>query len=359
MDFMRLAMRLAKKADPYPNPRVGAVLVKGGKAVGWGFHKAPGLPHAEIEAINDAKRRSFDPHAPKGATLYVTLEPCSHTAKRTPPCTDAIAREGIAKVVYAMRDPNPLVSGAKALMAAGIAVIGPTDRRAAERMNTRYMRNISEKPQVTIKMAMSADGKTATRTGDSRWISGTESRSLAHRMRAESDAIIVGAGTVKADNPELTSHGAGRNPYRVVVDGRLSIPMRSKILHNRDGRTIVATTSRAPRARMRALGRTDASVIVCGRDRVDLKVLFAGLSAMGMKRILIEGGNELNAEALESGVVGRLCIFIAPKIIGGKGALPVVGGRGISRMAQALRLQDMKIRRIGRDYLLEAKINAR
>lgn len=359
--FMRLALTAAKKADPFPNPRVGAVLVKDGAVIGSGFHKAPGKGHAEIEAIEDAKRRTRNPLAARGATLYVTLEPCSHTAKRTPPCTSAIIREGIARVVYAMGDPNPLVSGkgAEALKAAGITVRGPSDGKAAAAINRRYISSITKKPFIAIKMAMSADGKTATRAGDSRWISSDESRALVHRMRTDFDAVMVGAGTICADDPELTSHGKGRDPYRVIVDGRLRIGFGARVLRKKDGKTVVATCERADKGKALALEKAGARVLVCGKESVDLKMLSYALNAMGLGRILVEGGSELNASALESGIVDRLYLFIAPKLVGGKDANGVIGGAGIRMMADATRLKNMKIRKVGPDFLIEANISQR
>ncbi|MCI0503963.1 bifunctional diaminohydroxyphosphoribosylaminopyrimidine deaminase/5-amino-6-(5-phosphoribosylamino)uracil reductase RibD [Candidatus Micrarchaeota archaeon] len=357
--FMKQAFRLARKANPYPNPRVGAVLVKGGEIIGAGFHKAPGKPHAEIEAIRDAKHRTKNPHAARGATLYVTLEPCSHTAKRTPPCTKAIIREGIAEVAFAMKDPNPLVcgAGAKELAGAGVRVRGPTDTEAAGALNRRYMAAITKRPLVAIKMAMSADGKTATRTGDSRWISCPESRALVHRMRAEYDAVMVGAGTIETDDPELTTHGKGRDPCRIIIDGRLRIGTGAGAVRNRDGKTIVVISENADRAKALAIQRCGARVLVCGRDDVDLKKLMVALSALGIRKILIEGGSGLNAKALEAGIVDRLFLFIAPKIIGGRGAKPVVGGIGIESMKDAIMLDGMTVRRVGRDVLLEARLS--
>ncbi len=355
---MRLAMKLAMKAQPFPNPRVGAVLVKGGRIIGGGWHRGPGLPHAEMEAIADAKRRTGNPHAARDAALYVTLEPCVHTAKRTPPCTEAIIREGVAKVVYAMGDPNPLVcgKGAEALRKAGVAVEGPTDSKAAASINRRYFAAITRKPLVTIKMAMSADGKSATRTGDSRWISCPESRAMVHRMRAEYGAVMVGAGTIEADDPELTAHGAGRDPCRIIIDGRLSVSPDAKVFRRRDGKAIVAVSQRADRAKALALARRGVRVLVCGKDRVGLRALMPALAALGIRRILIEGGGELNAEALDEGIVDRLLVFVAPKIIGGRAAKPVVGGKGAPAMKDALALSPPKVRRVGADVLLEFKV---
>ncbi|MEW6748164.1 MAG: bifunctional diaminohydroxyphosphoribosylaminopyrimidine deaminase/5-amino-6-(5-phosphoribosylamino)uracil reductase RibD [Candidatus Micrarchaeota archaeon] len=350
--FMALAIRLAKKAEPFPNPKVGAVLVKDGKIIGEGYHKAPGKPHAEIEAIRNAERKTRNPHVARGATLYVSLEPCSHKTKRTPPCTEAIISEGISKVVYGMADPNPLVSGARMLKRAGVEVVGPVAERKGRTLNKTYIANISKKPFVAIKAAMSADGKTATRTGDSKWISDEKSREFVHRMRTEYDAVMVGANTVRCDDPALTSHGKGRDPYRIIIDGRLSIPERSGVLKNKDGKTIVATSESAPKAKLARLSKK-ALVLRCGRGKVDLKLLAQSLGAMGIKRMLIEGGSELNAEALDAGIIDRLYLFVAPKLIGGKEGKGVFGGKGIAEVRGAMRLGKMKMKRIGGDLLLQ------
>lgn len=353
--FMRLALKLARKANPFPNPRVGAVLVKGNRILGTGCHKKPGMPHAEIEAVEDAKRKAGR-DAARGATLYVTLEPCSHTNKRTPPCTKAIIANGIKRVVFAMEDPNPLVGGREELEAAGIRVAGPILEEEAAAINRKYVRNILRKPFVAIKMAMSADGKTATRTGDSKWISGPLARRLVHRMRSEFDAVMVGAGTVIRDNPELTSHGIGRDPYRVIVDGRLRIPLGANVLQNADGKTMVAVGGTAPENKIKKLKRRGVVVFRCGKAEVDMRRLVLGLGAMGMKRILIEGGSELNAKALEAGIVDRLYLFIAPKIIGGRNAKGAVGGKGIGKISEAPALGGMRVRRLGPDLLLEFRV---
>lgn len=348
--FMALALRLAKKADPFPNPRVGAVLVKGGRVIGTGYHRKAGMPHAEAEAIRDARCRGA---AVRGSTLYVTLEPCSHTAKRTPPCTKAILASGITRVVFGMADPNPLVSGAKELRVHRIATTGPICQREAAAMNRRYIRNVSEKPFVAIKMAMSADGKTATRTGDSRWISSQQSRRLVHRMRADFGAVMVGAGTILKDNPRLTARIRGMpDPWRIMVDSDLCLPLGARIFAPKDGKTIIATSGKAEKQKIRSFGRL-ALVLVCGRENVDLRILVRALAAMGIKKILVEGGNELNAAALKAGIVNRLYLFVAPKLIGGRDAKPVIGGGGAARVADAIALKPARIRKSGPDLLLE------
>ncbi|MFH1393346.1 MAG: bifunctional diaminohydroxyphosphoribosylaminopyrimidine deaminase/5-amino-6-(5-phosphoribosylamino)uracil reductase RibD [Candidatus Micrarchaeota archaeon] len=344
--YMEMALKLAKKAEPFPNPKVGAVLVKGGQVIGSGYHRKAGMPHAEIEAIEDARRHG---HEIAGSTLYVTLEPCSHSNKRTPPCTKAIITNGIKQVVFAMRDPNPLVSGRRELAGAGVAVRGPTDEKMAASINRKYIMHITRKPFVAIKMAMSADGKTATRTGDSKWISSGEARELVMEMRSKSDAIIVGSGTVNIDNPRLTARTKGaRNPYRIIVDGDLCISHNSKIMKNPDGKTFIATTERAAK-REKGFG----NLLVCGKDRVDMKKLILGLGAMGMRRILIEGGSGINASALDSGIVDMLYLFIAPKIMGGKDAKGVFGGEGAALVKNSKKIKKMRSRKVGKDILLE------
>ncbi len=347
MDFMEKALGLAKKANPYPNPRVGAVLVRNGKIIGQGYHHKPGRPHAEIEAIEDAKKKG---HEVKGSILYVTLEPCSHKNKRTPPCTGVIKKNGITKVVFAMKDPNPLVCGIDILKKQGVAVKGPVAQKKAEKINKRYLERLKRKPFCAIKMAMSADGKSATRTGDSKWISSPESRRYVHRLRAEYDAVMVGAGTVKKDNPRLTARIKGaKDPLRVIVDGRLSIPLNSKVV--RKG-TVIAVSEKAPKTKILEAEKKGAKVFVFGKSRVDIKELVKSIGAMGMEKILIEGGSGLNASALDAGVVGRVYLFIAPRIIGGKEAKGVVGGKGAKTMKNALEGRKMTSRRSGRDILL-------
>lgn len=351
MDYMTLAFRLAKKADPYPNPRVGAVIVNNGKIIGQGYHRKAGMPHAEIEAMADAKMKG---HSLKGATLYVSLEPCSHTNKRTPPCTEAIAKAKIGKVVYGMDDPNPFVSGAKMLRNAGIAVKGPVAQKKAEAINKRYIERITRKPFVAIKMAMTADGRTATRTGDSKWISCKESRDFVHRLRAGYDAVMIGAGTVRKDNPRLTARGKGRDPLRIIVDGRLDLPQSCHLLRNRDGKTIIATTEKPSRKKIERIAKESAAhVFVCGKKQVDLSSLIKVLGAMGVNKILIEGGSEMNASAIDARIVDKIYLFIAPKIIGGKDAKGVIGGKGMAKISEAKKLKGMKISRIGKDFLLE------
>ncbi|MBU0532907.1 bifunctional diaminohydroxyphosphoribosylaminopyrimidine deaminase/5-amino-6-(5-phosphoribosylamino)uracil reductase RibD [Candidatus Micrarchaeota archaeon] len=354
-NFMQLAFRLAKKADPFPNPRVGAVLVKDGEVIGTGYHKKAGEEHAEINAINDAKQKG---KKVEGSTFYVTLEPCSHTNKRTPPCTGAIIANKIKKVVFAMKDPNPLVDGRKKLKEAGVIVVGPINEKKARTLNKKYLKNIARKTFVAIKMAMSADGKTATKTGDSKWITGENARKFVHKLRSEFDAVMVGAGTVKKDNPRLTARiKDGRNPYRIIIDSDLCILINSNVFGNGE-KTIVITTEKASRKKRERMGKK-AQIFVCGKKEVDLKKAILGLQAMGIRKILIEGGSELNAGALKAGIVDKLYLFIAPKIIGGRTAKGVVGGDGIKTMEKALKLKNRKTTIVGYDVLMEFDIERR
>ncbi len=355
--FMEFALKLAKRSDPYPNPRVGAVLVKNGKIIGQGHHKKVGMPHAEIEAINDAKRR-FGNGSVKNSVLYTTQEPCSHSLKRTPPCAEAIIQNKISKVIFATKDPNPLVDARKTLSKYNIQVVGPTDQKQLEKINSNYVSRLKKKPFCIIKMAMSADGKTATRTGDSKWISSEKSLFEVHKLRDQVDAIMVGAGTVISDNPRLrTKIKNGKNPYRIIVDGKLTIPINSKVLKYNDGKTIIFSTEKANKAKIKKISKNKkAHIIVCGKKEVDLVKLMKILSAIGITSVMIEGGSELNAKAIEAKIVDRLILFIAPKIIGGKDAKPVIGGLGITKMMDAINLSKMKCRKIGSDLMVQFDI---
>ncbi|MGV8085977.1 MAG: bifunctional diaminohydroxyphosphoribosylaminopyrimidine deaminase/5-amino-6-(5-phosphoribosylamino)uracil reductase RibD [Candidatus Bilamarchaeum sp.] len=353
IQVMKLAIKLAKQANPYPNPRVGAVLIKDGQMIGLGYHKKAGTNHAEIEAIEDAKKRGNE-NLIKGSTLYVTLEPCVHDKKRTTPCTQRIIQEGIAKVVFGMVDPNPFVSskGIELLGREGIEIIGPILEEKCKVINKKYISNIEKKPFVILKMAASMDGKTATKAGDSKWITSEKSRTLVHKLRSEVDAIMIGSGTVIADNPHLTARLAkGNDPYRIIIDGKLQIPISSNILQNKDGKTIIITSENAPKR-----PEIKTRIIVCGKDKVDLPKAVDILSAMGMKRILIEGGCTLAGLAIEASIVDKIYLFLAPIIIGGQNAKSIIGASGVELVKDAVKLQKIKIKKIGQDTLIIADI---
>jgi len=359
--FMRRALELAAQARgrTSPNPMVGAVIVKAGEIVGEGYHHKAGTPHAEIHAINNAGTKAKD------TQLYVTLEPCCHQG-RTPPCTNAIIQAGVASVVMAMYDPNPLVSGkGKAeLETHGITVQSGLLEHEARKLNEFYIKYItSGLPFVILKSAMSLDGKIATYTGKSKWITSEASRRKVHELRDAVDAILVGIGTVINDNPSLTTRltdKEGKDAVRVVVDSKAQIPLTSRVL-NLDSMapTLVAVTQKAPENKILQLQAAGAEVLVVPErndGKVSLKALMEILGTRQITNVMIEGGSEINASALKEGIVDKVMIFIAPKFIGGKTAPGLVGGQGIEHLSNAIGLQDVQISKIGEDILVEGYI---
>lgn len=353
---MKRALRLARRGRTSPNPMVGAVIVRDGVIVGEGFHPKAGEPHAEIFALNAAGDSA------NGADLYVTLEPCCHKG-RTPPCTDAIIRSGIKRVFAAMVDPNPEVGGKgiEILKSAGIEVhVGLMESEARE-LNRGFIKRVTTGlPFVLWKAAMTLDGKIATRTGDSRWVTGEKARRYAHQLRTRSDAVMVGIGTVLADDPELTVRGirAAANPLRVVVDSHARTPATARVL-SPDAPTIIATLRDIPEDRMDALWKAGARILGIREadGRIDLRYLMSELAKMGMNSVLLEGGGELAASMLDAGLIDRGIIFLAPKIIGGRDAKTPVEGKGIELMSQALGVSKPKVRRFGDDIALEFELN--
>ena len=366
---MRMALDLAARARgrTSPNPMVGAVIVKDGLVLGSGFHSAAGRPHAEVEALNDAASAGLDV---RGATLYVTLEPCCHYG-RTPPCTDAVIKSGITRVVAAMQDPNPLVSGKgfSALKSAGITVEVGVCENEAHALNEVYIKYITTKrPFVLLKCAMSLDGKIRTALGESKYITSEESRCKVHSLRNEMDAVMVGVGTVIADDPLLTvrltdnacntgeSEGMAssiRNPIRIIVDSRLRLPLDSKVLSG-TSRTIIATTVTAEKeASHRALALKQKGAEIWPlpeRDRrVDLVSLMEKCGASGITSILLEGGPTLAAAALSAGIADKVLFFYAPMIFGGVTVPGPVGGEGASYIRDAVRLDRVEVGRSGPD----------
>jgi diaminohydroxyphosphoribosylaminopyrimidine deaminase / 5-amino-6-(5-phosphoribosylamino)uracil reductase len=353
--YMRLAYRLAQKGAgrTSPNPMVGAVLVRGGKVVGSGYHRVAGSDHAEIVALKQAGAKA------KGATLYITLEPCSHYG-RTPPCADALIRARIKEVVAAMSDPNPRVAGRgfKKLRRAGIAVRTGLLEAECRTMLEAFIKFITQRiPFVTLKLAATLDGKIATVSGDSRWISGPRSRSLVHRWRNLTDAVLVGAATVQVDDPQLTCRIAdGRNPYRVVLDSRLSIRPSAQLFRHKDPhKTIVATTDRAAAAKRRAVESHGAQVwrMPAKNNQVAWQPLLKKLAAQGIVSVLIEGGAAIAASALKHRVVDKVEFFFAPKIIGGDGRV-MIDSLAIGKMAHAIALKKTSVQRVGEDLLVSA-----
>ncbi len=357
--FMKRAIGLAKRGRKRvsPNPVVGALVVKAGKIIAGGYHAYFGGPHAERAALRRAGS------AVRGATLYVTLEPCCHHGK-TPPCTDAIIEAGIKKVVIAHRDPIDFVrgKGVALLKRAGISVVEGVLREEAALMNLRYLKRArTGAPYVICKWAMSLDGKIAARTGDSRGISSEKSLKYSHGLRAEADAILIGVRTAVVDNPDLTCrHIDGPSPARIVLDARCDIPLKSRLVRSaRKTPLIIATTSAAPKSRREALARSGAEVLICRsrKNRPDVTALLNLLGERCCTNLLVEGGGEVHASFLESGLVDEVCVFVAPGIIGGLTATPAVGGSGVTRVADALRLAEVRTCRLDADTLIRGRLN--
>ncbi|MFW6437845.1 MAG: bifunctional diaminohydroxyphosphoribosylaminopyrimidine deaminase/5-amino-6-(5-phosphoribosylamino)uracil reductase RibD [Armatimonadota bacterium] len=357
--YMRRALELARHGlgRTSPNPAVGSVVVRDNAIIGEGYHRRAGQPHAERIALANAGE------AARGADIYVTLEPCCHHG-RTPPCTEAIINAGIARVFYALEDPDPRCAGggAAALREAGVEVEGGLMRDEARELLAGYIRHrLTGRPLVTVKLAMSLDGRIATHTGDSQWISGEQSRRIVHEMRDRCDAVMVGVGTVLADDPALTTRGIenGRDALRVIVDTRARTPADAKVIReDSEARCLIACTASAPPDRVNVLRDEGAEVLVLlERDgHVDLAALMDALGQRGVLHTLIEGGGDLVGGALTAGIVGRMMLFYAPLIIGGRDAVPGVGGVGAEVVADALRLSDMTTRWVGDDLLIEGAV---
>ncbi len=357
--WMADALALAGRARGLtsPNPMVGAVVVREGVAVGQGFHTRAGAGHAELEALREAGERAT------GATLYVTLEPCNH-AGRTPPCVEAILRARVGRVVAAVADPNPRVRGrgARVLRDAGVEVVVgcmEAEGRALNRVFFTAMERL--RPHVTLKCAMTLDGKIADFDRSSRWISGETARREAHRLRSESDAVVVGIGTVLDDDPALTVRTDPpwpREPLRVVVDSRCRLPLTARLIESGSpARVLVAVADEAPAARVAALASRGVTVLQCkSRDeRVDVADLCSRLFALDVQGVLLEGGSELNWAFLEADLVDRVAVFVAPVLLGGAAAPTAVGGRGLP-LGGARRLQSLEIKPMGGDWLIEADV---
>lgn len=355
---MRRALALAERArgQTSPNPIVGAVVARRGKIVGEGHHKRAGTPHAEPLAIKAAGRRA------KGATLYVTLEPCC-THGRTPPCTDAIRRAGIKRVIVATEDPNPKhhKRGIALLRRARIPVQVGLLKQEAVRLNPAYNKWIATGlPFVTIKAAMSLDGKIATRTGDSKWITGPEARAFAHKLRAQHDAILVGIHTVLRDDPVLTVRMPKFNrpqPWRLVLDSSGRIPLKSQLLSDRfRDRTLVITTNQLGVSKREEIQSRGGNVLVAPSRAgvVDLRAALRLLGRQQITSILVEGGGEAIASFLEQRLADRLVFFYAPLVIGGKEAVSAVGGKGIAKLADALRVTNLDYEKAGNDLVVSA-----
>ena len=355
--YMARALQLALRGAGHtrPNPMVGAVLVKDGRIIGEGWHKQYGGPHAEVNAFASATED------PEGATLYVSLEPCSHYGK-TPPCADLIIRKKVARVVAALEDPNPLVSGRgfRKLRANGIRVTVGVLAEEARHINDVFLTYVTRKrPFVLYKAAMSLDGKIACHTGESQWISSEKSREEVQRLRGILSGIMVGAGTVIADNPRLTCRMEEyENPARIIVDGKLRVPLESRIFHE-PGRNIILTTSDASLEKKKALENLGVELIEADSEepgKVDLKSAMLALGIKGIDGILLEGGPTLAASALEAGIIDAVRFYIAQKIIGGREAPSPFAGTGAAHMNEVVPLTDAVYGTSGDDLWIQAYI---
>lgn len=365
VQFMRLALSLARRGfgRTSPNPIVGAVLVRDGAVIGRGWHHRAGEPHAEIEALRDAQRRTGSAEGASGATLYVTLEPCS-TQGRTPPCTEAIIAAGIGRVVAAATDPNPAHAGRgfEILRRAGLEVSDGLLAEEAAEMNEAFAHWIVHRtPLVTVKAGMSLDGKIATVTGDSRWITGEKARRLAMKLRAGSDAILVGVKTILADDPSLTVRLAGfkeKRWRRIILDPRARTPLTARVVTDEHAAsTIVVVTKAAPARRASALGRRVRLLVAPLREKgIDLRWLLKKLGQEEVTSLLVEGGGETNAAFLSAGLAGRIAFFYAPLVLGGRAAPKAVAGDGVGRVGEAQLLRAARWRRVGGDLFLSARL---
>jgi diaminohydroxyphosphoribosylaminopyrimidine deaminase/5-amino-6-(5-phosphoribosylamino)uracil reductase len=357
--YIERALALAERGRGLvsPNPMVGAIVVAADRVVGEGTHEGPGEPHAEIVALREAGE------AARGATLFVSLEPCDHHG-RTPPCTDAILEAGIARVVVAMRDPNPMVSGRglEKLGSAGVEVREGLLREEAERLNEAYVKHIGTGlPFVIWKMAASLDGKVASRDGTSRWITSEAARRDVHRLRAAADAIVVGAGTALADDPSLTVREPGyrgRPPLRVLVDARGRVPATGDLFTD-EAPTLVATTALAPEDRRAEWAEAGAEVVLyeAEGEGVPIGRLAEDLGKRDVQGVLLEGGPTLAWSAVEEGIVDKVIVYLAPRLIGGKDAPTVLAGRGFAPIASALTLRIRSFDRVGEDLKVEADVH--
>ena len=355
-DYMQLALDLAAsaKGNTNPNPVVGAVLVKNGVIVGTGLHRKAGEPHAEVHAFNMAG------HHAEGATLYVTLEPCSHYGK-TPPCANLVKNSKVSRVVVATMDPNPAVAGRgiQIIKDAGIEVEVGLLEKEAKKLNERFIHNmLTNRPFVTSKFAMTLDGKIATHTGHSKWITSEEARLKVHELRNEVDGILVGIGTVLADNPALTTrlpNRQGKNPTRIILDSGLKIPLTAQVTDTSIAPTIIVCGKNADTVKMEQLKEKGVVIVeVSNENGLNLEEMLDELYKLGITDLLVEGGAEVNASFLKAKLINKFLVYIAPKLIGGRNSKSPITGPDVNTMDEALDLQFDKIEQIGVDLLITA-----
>ncbi|KWW18168.1 MULTISPECIES: bifunctional diaminohydroxyphosphoribosylaminopyrimidine deaminase/5-amino-6-(5-phosphoribosylamino)uracil reductase RibD [Peribacillus] len=355
--YMKLALDLAAsaKGKTNPNPVVGAVIVKDGVIAGTGIHRKAGEPHAEVHAFKMAGEYA------EGATLYVTLEPCSHYGK-TPPCANLVKESGVHRVVVATQDPNPEVAGRgiAILKDAGIEVEVGVLEKEAQRLNERFIHNMTKnRPFIISKLAMTLDGKLATHTGHSKWITGEESRHSVHVLRNEVDAILVGIGTVLADDPSLTTRlpeGGGKNPIRIILDSELRVPLDANVVDASEAKTIIVTQEHAPKEKIAFLSEKGIEFIFVKKNEggLDLGALMEELYKKGITDVLLEGGSEVNASFLRAGLIDKFLIYVAPKLLGGRNSLTPFTGVNIDTMDEALDVAFSSVDMFGEDIRITA-----
>lgn len=357
--YMRLAMQLAGNAigRTSPNPLVGAVIVKDNRVVGCGWHRKAGTPHAEVHALNQAGELA------QGADVYVTLEPCAHYGK-TPPCAKALVKAKVKNVYGGLLDVNPKVAGKgfKILEDAGIHVEYGFLQDELRKQNEVFFKWIEhKKPFIVLKAAMTLDGKIATATGQSKWITNETSRAYGYKLRDIYDGIMVGINTVIEDNPMLTARvDGGKNPIRIVVDSSLRIDINANVVQDKSAKTIVATTDKADKDKILKLQAQDVDVIVVDKDKndkVDIEKLLDILGQQNICSILVEGGATLSGSFVAKKLVDKVYFFIAPKIIGGKEAKTPVAGTGILNLQEALALKDIQIEKLEEDVLIIGRVD--
>jgi diaminohydroxyphosphoribosylaminopyrimidine deaminase / 5-amino-6-(5-phosphoribosylamino)uracil reductase len=358
--FMNIALELSEKGRGFtsPNPMVGAVVVRDSEVVGTGYHEYAGGPHAEVNALNDAGELA------KGATIYVTLEPCNHFG-RTPPCTEKILESGIGRVVVAMQDPNPDVTGGgiRFLREKGIQVDVGIEEKQARRLNEVFIKFVETKrPFVILKIAATLDGRIATRTGDSKWVTGPSARQFVHTVRHSVDGIMVGIGTVKQDDPSLTTRlerEKVKDPLRIVLDTRLAISEKARLLNVKsDAKTLLVTGDDVSPEKKDRLEKQGVIIIKSPLKGgfIDLEALIYRLGTMGITSLLIEGGGHVAASALSSRIVDKILFFYAPKILGGDDGVPICQGPGPDHMDDCIQIQDILVHRFDDDILVEGYI---
>ncbi len=354
--FLKEALRLAKKGTGWvnPNPMVGAVVVKNGKIISKGYHKKFGGPHAEIEAFNASKSDI------KGATLYVSLEPCCHLGKKTPPCTEAIIKAGIKKVVCATLDPNSQVSGQglKKLQAFGIETVVIDElKESARELNAPFFTFFEKhRPYIVLKFAASLDGKIATAKGESKWITNEKARAYARDLRGQYQAVLVGVGTVLADDPHLGTRTKNKkDPTRIILDPKLSLPMNSQIL--RDKNILILTTILCDKKKKKYLQEKDFQVIVFSSKIITIKQMLSELTKRNITSVLVEGGSQTLGYFVENKIADKIYVFYAPIIIGSQNALGAIGGLGAQNLKDALRLLNITIKKIADNFLVTGTTN--